>query len=308
MIYSRISGTGSYLPRRVVTNQELEKQVDTTDEWIVSRTGIRERHIIGEGEGTYQMAYEAAQKALATAELSPTDIDLIIVATNTPDRAFPSTACWIQHKLGVGECPAFDVTVACAGFSYALAVADKFIRGGSVRSALVIGAESLSRLVDWTDRSTCVLFGDGAAAVILTASQEPGIVATYLNANGEYQDLLYADPYIKMAGQETFKVAVTQLGNMVTHMLQTNNIEASQIDWLIPHQANLRIIGAVAKKLDMPMERVVVTVDKHGNTSAASVPLALDAAIRDHRIQRGQTLLLESFGAGFAWGSALIVY
>lgn len=322
MIYSRIAGTGSYLPKKILTNADLEKMVETTDEWIVERTGIKQRHIASEEESVPAMGASAAKQALTAANLTPADIDLIIVATATSGKIFPSAACYIQQLLGIqSTCPAFDIGAACSGFSYGLAAADKFIKSGAHKTVLVVGAEAVSRGVDWTDRTTCVLFGDGAGAVVLTASDQPGILSTHLHANGQLADILYSTdspttmqkeplppPHIKMAGQELFKYAVTELGNIVIETLAANNLSADAIDWLVPHQANIRIISATAKKLNMPMERVVVTVDVHGNTSAASIPLALDTAVRDGRIKRGQTLLLESFGAGLTWGSALIVF
>jgi 3-oxoacyl-[acyl-carrier-protein] synthase III len=317
MIHSRIAGTGGYLPEKILTNSHLEQMVDTTDQWIIERTGINNRHIMADHETTSSMSENAARQALAAANINPEDVELIIVGTATPDRTFPSTACILQSRLGAIGCPAFDIGAACAGFIYGLSVADQFIRNGMVKNAVVIGAESLSRIVDWSDRSTCVLFGDGAGAVVLEASDEPGILSTHLHANGQYSDLLYAanhigelkEPqYIKMQGNEVFKIAVKTLGDIVDETLAYNNIEKSAIDWLIPHQANLRIIMATAKKLNMPMERVILTVQDQGNTSAASIPLALNQAVRDGRIKSGDTLLLESFGAGLTWGSALIKY
>lgn len=319
MNYSKILGTGSYLPEKILYNSDLEKFVDTSDEWIRTRTGIEERRIASAKDTASSMGTIAAKQAMAAANIPVESIDLIIVATSTPDKIFPSTACLIQHALAVGPCVAFDVVAACAGFNYALSVADQFIRNGSAKRALVIGSEVMSRIIDWSDRSTCILFADGAGAVVLEASPEPGIHSTHLYADGQYKDLLYVPspianngeedvPYMKMQGNEVFKVAVTNLGNVVTDTLAENNMSDSDIDWLIPHQANLRIIKAVGKRLNLPMEQVVVTVNKHGNTSAASIPLALDQAIRDGRIKRGQRLLLESFGGGFAWGSALITY
>ncbi len=316
MNYSQIAGTGAYLPEKILTNDDLiKKGVDTSDEWIVTRTGIRERHIIAADDSTSSMATAAAKKALAAASCQAKDIGLIIVATSTPDKFFPSTACLVQANLGVDGCPAFDVVAACAGFNYALSVADQFIRNGQIKTALVIGSESMSTIINWEDRSTCILFGDGAGAVVLKAAQEPGIISTHLHASGSYKDMLYLGTglreekaHLVMQGHEVFKIAVNQLSAVLEETLQANQINSSEIDWLIPHQANLRIIKAMAKKLAMPLEKVVVTVDKQGNTSAASVPLALDTAIRDGRIQRGQLLLMESFGAGFAWGSALVRY
>lgn len=317
MKYSRITGTGGYLPEKVLSNSNLEEMVDTSDQWILERTGISNRHIMADDETTSTMAENAARQALETANVRPEDIELIIVGTATPDRTFPSTACILQNRLGAFGCPAFDIAAACAGFIYGLSTADQFIRNGIVKNALVIGAESLSRIVDWTDRSTCVLFGDGAGAVFLEADDNPGILSTHIHANGYYNNLLYAanhigelnePPYIKMQGNEIFKIAVKTLGDIVDETLAYNNIEKSQIDWLIPHQANLRIITATAKKLNLPMERVILTVQDQGNTSSASIPLALNQAIRDKRISRGEILLLEAFGAGLTWGSALIKY
>jgi len=311
VIYSRISGTGSYLPERVMTNAELEKMVETSDQWIVERTGIRKRHIVGDSETTCDIAEQASRRALDAAGIEPQQIDLIIVATTTPDRIFPSTACLLQHQLDMHGQTAFDIQAVCTGFVYALGVADKFIRSGSVKRALVVGADSLSRIIDWTDRSTCVLFGDGAGAVVLEASEEAGILSTHLHADGKYNELLHVpqdSQYIHMQGNEVFKVAVNTLGRIVDETLTANNMHKDEIDWLVPHQANIRIIAATARKLKMPMERVVVTVEEHGNTSAASIPLALDVAVRDGRIKRGETLLLEAFGGGFTWGSALMKY
>lgn len=317
--YSRILGTGGFLPARVLTNKDLEQIVDTSDEWIRERTGIRQRHIVGDGESCCDLAEMAARRAIESAGLVPTDIDLIVVATTTPDQIFPSTACLLQQRLDIHGCPAFDVQAVCTGFVYALAIADKFIRAGTSQRALVVGAETLSRILNWQDRGTCVLFGDGAGALVLGAAEEPGILSTHLHADGAYKDLLQVprgigsgtcdgDPYMEMRGNEVFKVAVTTLGRIVDETLEANGLEKSDIDWLIPHQANTRIIQATARKLHLPMEQVVVTVGEHGNTSAASIPLALDTAIRDGRIRRGQTLLMEAFGGGFTWGSVLARY
>lgn len=312
MIYTRISGTGSYLPERVMTNAELETMVETTDQWIVERTGIHKRHIVAENETTCDLAEHAARRALDAAGIKPQKLDMIIVATTTPDRTFPSTACLLQQRLGMHDGQAaFDIQAVCTGFVYALGVADKFIRSGSVRRVLVVGADSLSRIIDWSDRSTCVLFGDGAGAVVLEAGDTPGILSTHLHADGQYNELLHVpldSQYIQMQGNEVFKVAVNTLGRIVDETLEANHMQKDDIDWLVPHQANIRIIAATARKLKMPMERVVVTVGEHGNTSAASIPLALDSAIRDGRIKRGETLLLEAFGGGFTWGSALLKY
>jgi len=317
MKYSRIAGTGSYLPKRILTNAELETMVDTTDEWIVTRTGIRERHIAADNELTSDLAYEAGRLAIEAAGITPQDVDMIIVATTTPDRVFPSTACLVQHKLGIANCPAFDVQAVCSGFVYALSVADSFIKGGSARQILVIGAETMSRITDWTDRSNCILWGDGAGAVLLQASDAPGILSCHLHADGSYTDMLNVPAgvskrdggsTIEMSGNPVFKMAVNTLDAIVDETLAANNMDKSDIDWLVPHQANIRILQATAKKLGMGMDRVVVTVDTHGNTSAASIPLALDAAVRDGRIKRGETLLMEAFGGGFTWGSVLVKY
>jgi 3-oxoacyl-[acyl-carrier-protein] synthase-3 len=321
-MYSRIIGTGGHLPEKVITNLDLEKMVDTSDQWITERTGIRKRHVAADGETTCDLAEQAARRAIQAADISPDQIDLIIVATTTPDQVFPSTACLLQSRLDIHGCAAFDVQAVCTGFVYALGIADKFIKTGAARTALVIGAETLSRIVDWTDRGTCVLFGDGAGAVVIQASEEPGVLSTHLHADGKYKDLLTVsagissgydkvqagEAYISMQGNEVFKMAVNTLGRIVDETLAANNLKKSDIDWLVPHQANIRIIAATAKKLKMDMDHVVVTVQEHGNTSAASVPLALDTAIRDGRVKRGDTLLLEAFGGGFTWGSALIKY
>jgi 3-oxoacyl-[acyl-carrier-protein] synthase-3 len=322
-IHSRIAGTGSYLPEKVLTNADLAKFVDTSDEWIVARTGIRERHVAAEGETTSDLAYHAAMRAMEAAGVSPADLDLIVLGTTTPDLIFPSSACLLQHKLGAAGCPAFDVNAACSGFIYALTIADKFIRSGAAKTALVVGAETLTRMLDWNDRGTCVLFGDGAGAVVLKADAETGILSTHMHADGGKKELLWnpvgvsvgfkpeeqnAGVRVLMTGNEVFKHAVKALDSVVDEALSANGLDRHQLDWLVPHQANLRIIEATAKRLDMPMERVVVTVDKHGNTSSGSVPLALDQAVRDGRIQRGQLLLVEAFGGGFTWGSALLRY
>ena len=319
MSYSKIIGTGSYLPEKVLTNSDLEKMVDTTDEWIMQRVGIRERHVIGDsGDTTATLAENAARAALEAAKLNPEEIDLVIVATASPDNVFPGVACLLQQRMEINnDCPAFDINVACAGFVYALSIADQFVKSGMARHALVVGADSLSPVVDWTDRETCVLFGDGAGAVVLGQSDEPGVLASNLHSAGRYADLLYArnpiwpatpDYRIKMSGREVFKVAVTKLDAIVDQTLEKAGMQKSDIDWLIPHQANARIIQAVAKRLGLPMERVIVTIEEHGNTSSASVPLALDAAVRDGRIKRGEILMLEAFGGGLAWGSVLVKY
>ena len=321
-MYSQIAGTGRYLPERILTNFDLEKMVDTTDEWIRTRTGIERRHLAADDQATSDLCVEAAKNAMDAAGVGPDDIDFIAVGTTTPDRVFPNTGVLVQEKLGIHGCAAFSVEAACTGFIYALSIADKYVRAGDAGCALVIGAERLSSMVDWTDRDTCVLFGDGAGAVILKPSEEPGIVSTHLHADGKYKDLLYfpsgisdkfeqlkaGNDFIRMKGNEVFKVAVRTLGRIVEETLAKNQLEKSDIDWLIPHQANMRIIQATARKLGMPMDRVIQTVKDHGNTSAASVPMALDVAVRDGRIQRGDTLLLEAFGGGFTWGSALIKY
>jgi 3-oxoacyl-[acyl-carrier-protein] synthase-3 len=313
MIYSKIAGTGSYLPPKILTNQDLEKMVDTTDEWIFSRTGIRERHIV-EDETTSDLAYEAAKQAIAAASIQASDIDLIVIATTTPDKIFPSVAVMVQRKLGIAGCAAFDVQAVCSGFVYALTVADNFIKVGTHRCVLVIGADSFSRITDYTDRSNCILWGDGAGAVILQASDKQGVLSTHIHADGQYEKMLHVprtggtQDYVQMEGNAVFKMAVNTLDQIVDETLVANGLQKSDVDWLVPHQANIRILQATAKKLDMPMERVVVTVDRHGNTSAASIPLALDAAVRDGRIQRGHIVLMEAFGGGFTWGSALVKY
>jgi 3-oxoacyl-[acyl-carrier-protein] synthase-3 len=322
MIYSRIGGTGSYLPARTLTNADLEKMVDTSSDWIVERTGIRERHIAADNETTCDLAEHAARRAIEAAGLAPGDIDFIVVATTTPDRIFPSTACLLQDRLDIHGCAAFDVQAVCTGFVYALGIADKFVRSGSAKHALVVGAETLSRIVDWTDRGTCVLFGDGAGAVVVSADSKPGIINSHLHADGQYKELLTVpagisqgydkvrnnQAFMQMQGNEVFKVAVNTLGRIVDETLEKNGLKKTDIDWLVPHQANMRIISATARKLDMSMDRVVVTVDRHGNTSAASIPLAFDEAVRDGRIQRGETVLMEAFGGGFTWGSVLLKY
>jgi len=320
MSYSRIAGTGSYLPENVVTNKDLEKRVDTSDEWIQERTGIKRRHIAAEGETTSDLALAAANNALDMAGISAGDIDLIVVATTTPDKVFPSTACIVQRRLDIRGCAAFDVQAVCSGFVYGLDIADRYIRTGAAHNALVVGAETLSRIINWDDRTTAVLFGDGAGAVILQACDEPGIIATHIHADGQYEDLLQVpqgvsqgydavraeEAYIQMNGNAVFRRAVATLDSIARETLDKHGVDKHDLDWFVPHQANMRIISAAAKKLDMPMERVIVTVDEHANTSAASIPLALDVAVRDGRIQRGELLLFEAFGAGFTWGSALL--
>ena len=324
MLYSRIMGTGSALPKRVVTNLDLEKLMDTSDQWIRERTGISERRIAGPGESTTTLALEACRNAMQAAAVDPQEIDLFVLGTTTPDLIFPSSACLLQRELGLRDVGAMDINAACSGFLYALSVADKYIRCGDARKVLVGGAETLSHLINWNKRETAVLFGDGAGAVVLEASEEPGILSTHIHADSNYADLLTTNvgvsrgfegladnggkAEILMKGNEVFKVAVRTLGRMVEETLSANHLDKSDLDWLIPHQANLRIIAATARMLDMDMNQVVVTVDRHGNTSAASVPLALDEAVRDGRIKRGDMLLLEAFGGGFTWGSALIRY
>ena len=320
MKYSRITGTGSYLPERIMTNADMEKIVDTTDQWIQERTGIKQRHIAADDQTTCDLAEQAALNAIEAAGINNEDIDLIIVATTTPDQVFPSTACLLQNKLNIHGCAAFDVQAVCTGFVYALGIADNFIKAGTSKCALVIGAETLSRILDWNDRGTCVLFGDGAGAVIVQASDKPGILSSHLHADGSYADLLSVPSgiskdqqifreegaHITMKGNEVFKIAVNTLGRIVDETLAANNMEKSDIDWLVPHQANIRIINATGKKLGLNPDHVVVTVDKHGNTSAASVPLALDTAVREGRIKEGETVMLEAFGGGFTWGAALL--
>ena len=319
MTYARITGTGGYLPDNVMTNHDLEKIVDTTDQWIRERTGIEQRHIAVEGQTMVDLAEMAARRAIEAADIDAQDIDLIILATSTPDKIFPSSACILQARLDIHGCPAFDIQAVCTGFIYAMTIAEKFITTGSSKKALVIGAEVFSHILNWKDRTTCVLFGDGAGAVILEASEDTGILSTHIHADGKYENLLLvpygiADGYdkvkageafIEMKGNEVFKVAVNTLGRIVDETLAANNMMKSDIDWLVPHQANIRIITATAKKLKMSMDQVVVTINKHGNTSAASVPLALDVAVRDGRIKPNELLLLEAFGGGFTWGSVL---
>ena len=319
-MYSRIIGTGSYLPERVLTNLDLEAMVDTTAEWIRSRTGIEQRYIAADDETTSDLAYHASLAAMEMAGVGPQEIDMIVVGTCTPDLVFPNVGCLLQRRLGIGGGPAFSLEAACSGFMYALTTADQFMRTGSIRRALVVGAETMSRIVDWTDRETCVLFGDGAGAIVIEAADEPGVIYSSLGADGKYKDLLYADTgvskkslaydnsLIRMKGNEVFKVAVRTLERMVDQVIEENGLRQDEIDWFVPHQANLRIIKATAKRLQIPMERVVLTVAEHGNTSAASVPMALDTAVRDGRIKQGDLLLLEAFGGGLTWGASLVRY
>ena len=322
MSYARIIGTGGYLPNNVMTNHDIEKIVDTSDQWIRERTGIEQRHIAAEDETTVDLAEQASRNAIEAAGIDPSEIDLIIFATSTPDKIFPSSACILQARLDIHGCPAFDIQAVCTGFIYALAVAEKFIQSGSARTALVVGAEIFSRILNWQDRGTCVLFGDGAGAVVLQADDETGILSSHIHADGKYENLLWVPcgigdgydevkagkAFVEMRGNEVFKMAVNTLGRIVDETLAANDMSKSDIDWLVPHQANIRIITATARKLKMSMEQVVVTVNTHGNTSAASVPLALDVAVRDGRIKRGELLLLEAFGGGFTWGSILVRY
>ncbi len=317
MLYSRIAGTGSYLPARILTNAELAQKVDTSDEWIVTRTGIRERRVAAPDERTSDLAYQASLAALESAGIAASELDLIIVATSTPDMIFPSTACILQDKLGVYGCAAFDVQAVCAGFAYALATADQFVRSGMARTALVVGAEVFSRILDWNDRATCVLFGDGAGAVVLKASEEPGILVTKLKADGRYRNILSTPgsmvngeivgrPYLHMDGQAVFRFAVKALAELATETLEAAGLQQSQLDWLVPHQANVRIIESTAKHLGLSMDKVILTLDRHGNTSAASIPLALDEAARAGKFKPGELLMLEGIGGGFAWGAALL--
>jgi 3-oxoacyl-[acyl-carrier-protein] synthase-3 len=320
MSYTKIIGTGRYLPDKILTNFDLEKMVDTTDEWIRTRTGVERRHVVAPEQTTSDMCVEAAKIAIADAGIKATDIDMVLVGTTSPDLIFPNCATLVQHRLGIPACPAIGMEAACTSFIYALTTADKFIKAGEAKCALVIGAECISKLVDWTDRNTCVLFGDGAGAVIVKPADEPGIVATHLGADGQYKDLLYYpvgaskdlhkagtdQASIRMIGNEVFKVAVKTLGNVATEVLAKAGIHQDELDWLVPHQANIRIIQATAKRLDLPLEKVIVTVQDHGNTSAASVPMALDVGRRDGRIKPGQLILMEAFGGGFTWGSVLL--
>lgn len=322
MNYSRIIATGGYLPEKVLTNADLERMVDTTADWIFERTGIELRHVAAAGETTTDLAEHAARRAIDSAGIDPARIDLLIVATTTPDHVFPSVACDLQNRLGCNGCAAFDVQAVCTGFVYAMAVADQFMRTGASRCALVVGAETFTRILDWNDRGTCILFGDGAGAVLLETASEPGIMSSHLHADGSQKKLLWVpagvsqgydatrrnEAYVSMRGNEVFKVAVRTLGRIVDETLAANRLTPADLDWLVPHQANERILVATARKLGLPLERVISTVRTHANTSAASVPLALDVAVRDGRIQRGHTVLLEAFGGGFTWGSVLLKY
>jgi 3-oxoacyl-[acyl-carrier-protein] synthase-3 len=316
-MHSRIAGTGSYLPERIVTNDALADRVATSDEWIRSRTGIRQRHVAADGEQTSDLALAAVRNALAAASLAPADVDLIVVATTTPDIIFPSTASILQAKLGAAGGPAFDVQAVCSGFVYALAIADRMVAGGIARNAVVVGAEVYSRILDWNDRGTCVLFGDGAGAVVLVPSTEPGILSAHLHSDGRYKDILCVpgqvnqgavtgSPFVRMDGHAVFKFAVKVLAEVAHEALTANRKTVADIDWLIPHQANIRIMDATARKLELPLTKVISTVDLHANTSAASIPLALDVAVRDGRIKTGQHLMLVGVGGGFTWGSAFV--
>tara|TARA_B100001057_G_scaffold258194_1_gene258331 strand:+ start:1526 stop:2476 length:951 start_codon:yes stop_codon:yes gene_type:complete len=316
MIYSKIIGTGSYLPKKILTNKDLEASLDTSDDWITSRTGIKERHIADPNENTSDLAYEASLEAIKSANIDVSDIDLIILATTTPDKVFPSTACTVQSKLNI-SCPAFDIQAVCTGFIYALSIADKFIKTNAAKNVLVIGADRMSSITDYTDRSNAILWGDGAGAVILTSSKDPGILSTHIHADGKYENLLHVprnkkekdkSDAIEMQGNQVFKFAVNTLDQIVDETLLANNLGKSDIDWVVPHQANIRILEATAKKLEMSMSKVIVTIDRHGNTSAASIPLAMDEGVKSKKIQPNQTILMEAFGGGFTWGSALIKY
>ncbi len=315
MIFSKITGVGSFLPEKILTNHDLEKILDTTDEWITSRTGIKERHIVGSNESTSDLAFKAARDAINNAGIDANQVDLIIVATTTPDKIFPSVACNVQAKLEIKNCPAFDIQAVCSGFIYALSVADNFIKTNSAKNILIIGADSMSRITDYSDRGNSILWGDGAGAVILSASKEKGILSTHIHADGQHEQLLHVpkknakdkdQQTIEMNGSQVFKIAVNTLDQIVDEALIANNLKKEDIDWLVPHQANIRILEATAKKLDMSMEKVIVTIDRHGNTSAASIPLALDEGIKINKIKKGHLLLMEAFGGGFTWGSALI--
>lgn len=320
MIYSKIVGTGRYLPEKILTNFDLEKMVDTSDEWIRTRTGVERRHCVAPDQTTSDMCVEAAKVAMEDAGIAPGDVDLVVVGTTSPDLIFPNTATLVQHRLGIPACPCIATEEACTSFIYGLSIADKFVKAGDAKCALVIGAECITKLVDWSDRNTCVLFGDGAGAVVVKAADEPGIVATHLGADGQYKDLLYYpvgpskdlhkagtdEASIMMTGNEVFKVAVKTLGNVAAEVLEKAGVSQDELDWLIPHQANIRIIQATAKRLNLPMEKVILTVQDHGNTSAASVPMALDVGRRDGRVKPGQLVLMEAFGGGFTWGSVLM--
>jgi len=314
MIFSKIIGVGSYLPKNVLTNKDLEESLDTTDEWITSRTGIKQRHIVSKNEATSDLALEASLKAISDSGINKNDIDLIIVATTTPDKIFPSTACILQAKLEVNECPAFDIQAVCSGFIYALSIADNFIKTNSAKNILVVGADSMSKITDYKDRSNAILWGDGAGAVILSASDKLGILSTHIHSDGKFENLLHVPKKndsslvdtIEMQGSQVFKMAVNTLDKIVDETLLANNLHKKDIDWLVPHQANIRILEATAKKLDMDMSKVIVTIDKHGNTSAASIPLALDQGVKENKVKPGNLILMEAFGGGFTWGSALI--
>tara|TARA_B110000238_G_scaffold195007_1_gene233653 strand:+ start:1107 stop:2060 length:954 start_codon:yes stop_codon:yes gene_type:complete len=315
MTFSKITGVGSYLPEKILTNNDLEESLDTTDAWITSRTGIKERHIVSQNELTSDLACEAAKNAINNAGIEESSIDLIIVATTTPDKIFPSTACIVQTKLGIKNCPAFDIQAVCSGFIYALAIADNFIKTNSAKNVLVIGADSMSKITDYSDRSNAILWGDGGGAVIVSSSNEKGILSTHLHADGQHEELLHVprknigkkiQQTIEMQGSQVFKIAVNTLDEIVDETLLANNLEKKDIDWLVPHQANIRILEATARKLEMSMDKVIVTIDRHGNTSAASIPLALDDGIKSNKIKPDHLLLMEAFGGGFTWGSALI--
>ena len=309
--YSRIISTGSYLPEKILTNYDLEKMVDTSHDWIFERTGINQRHIADENESTVDMAYQASLKSIARSNINVEDIDMIIVATTTPERAFPSTAVLLQNKLDIKDCFAFDINAACTGFIYALDVADKYIKNNSINNILVVGAEKMSALVDWSDRNTCVLFGDGAGAVIISSSNNQGIISSMIGSNGSYKDLLTVNPdsdFIEMKGNDVFKIAVNTMGKIARETLDQHDLKIDDVDWLIPHQANSRIINAIAKKLSLPSEKIIMTVGNHGNTSAASIPLAIDYATETGDLKKEDTILLEAFGAGFTWGSTLLKF
>ena len=309
--YSRIISTGSYLPEKILANYDLEKMVDTSHDWIFERTGINQRHIADENESTVDMAYEASLKSIEKSNINAEDIDMIIVATTTPERAFPSTAVLLQNKLDIKDCFAFDINAACTGFIYALDVADKYIKNNSINNILVVGTEKMSTLVDWSDRNTCVLFGDGAGSVIIGSSNNPGIISSTIGSNGNYKDLLTVNPdsdFIEMKGNDVFKIAVNTMGKIARETLDQHDLKIDEVDWLIPHQANSRIINAIAKKLSLPSEKIIMTVGNHGNTSAASIPLAIDYATEIGDLKKEDTVLLEAFGAGFTWGSTLLKF